>query len=105
MNTESTLLSDLALGQLDENQPDAFTPIPAGFIADEWINGEVMDPELYALPIGGGEDNPDWWIPSQRIFQAYGSSTYEENFWMLEWYLNFLKNRVSPTVFIILGTS
>jgi hypothetical protein len=54
-----------------------------------------MDPEIYALPIGGDEENPDCWVPSQRVFMAYGSITYEENFYMLEWYLNFIKNRVS----------
>ncbi|KAL3483771.1 hypothetical protein BJX62DRAFT_244589 [Aspergillus germanicus] len=55
-----------------------------------------MDTSIYALPVGGTENERSSEIPSQRIYQAYGSVSYDINFWMLEWYLNFLKNRVNP---------
>lgn len=95
MNTEGRFLSDITYGRLDYNQLNAFTPVPAGFVSDAWMNGPNIDPAIWGRPIGGGQGlvNVDW--PSVRIFEAYGSVRNQDNFFILDAYLNFLKNRVS----------
>lgn len=95
LNTEGRFLSDLTYGRLDENTLNAFTPVPAGFVADGWMNGPNINPAVWGRPIGAGlrrlrNENQ----PSYRIFEAYGSVRNQDNFFILEAYLNFLKNRV-----------
>ena len=95
MNTEGRFLSDITYGRLDDNRLNAFTPVPAGFVSDAWMNGPNINTAIWGMPIGGGEglDNTNW--PSVRIFEAYGSVRNQDNFFILDAYLNFLKNRVS----------
>jgi hypothetical protein len=99
MCTESRFLSDITYGRLDENTLNAFTPIPAGFVTEAWINGETVDIEFGARPIGGLRTS----VPSQRIFEAYGCTRNEDCFFLLDPYLNFLKHRVSSPRTTVLG--
>ncbi|KAL4909586.1 hypothetical protein BDW74DRAFT_174788 [Aspergillus multicolor] len=96
LNTESRFLSDIAHGRLDDNTPNAYTPIPAAFLAAAWLNGQVINTTTYGLPVGyraNDRTNLQLWIPSVRIYEAYGSRRNTANFFLLDAYLNFLKNR------------
>ncbi|KAJ5999011.1 hypothetical protein N7451_006821 [Penicillium sp. IBT 35674x] len=95
MNTEGRFLSDITYGRLDETQLNAYTPVPAGFVSEAWINGPNINPAIWGPPIGGGQNLANVWWPSVRIFEAYGSLRNQDNFFILDAYLNFLKNRVS----------
>ncbi|KAJ5151461.1 uncharacterized protein N7482_010713 [Penicillium canariense] len=94
MNTEGRFLSDITYGRLDETSINAYTPVPAGFVSDAWINGPNINPATWGPPIGGGQSLTNSWWPSVRIFEAYGSLRNQDNFFILDAYLNFLKNRV-----------
>lgn len=96
LNTEPRFLSDIAHGRLDDDTPNTYDPIPAGFLADGWLNARVIDPVTWGLPVGGAEDdstNRELEIPSVRIYEAYGSRRNIDNFFLLDAYLNFHKNR------------
>ncbi|KAL6234519.1 hypothetical protein BDW75DRAFT_241025 [Aspergillus navahoensis] len=96
LNTEPRFLSDIAHGRLDDNTPNAYDPIPAGFLADGWLNAPVIDTSTWGLPVGGHPTDPEnreLEIPSVRIYEAYGSRRNIDNFFLLDAYLNFLKNR------------
>lgn len=86
-------------GRLDENIVTAFTPVPAGFVADAWMNGETVNYRVWGRPIGGLRTS----VPSQRIFEAYGSTRNEDCFFLLDPYLNLLKHRVSYSHAIVFG--
>ncbi|KAL6229266.1 hypothetical protein BDW75DRAFT_245886 [Aspergillus navahoensis] len=96
LNTEPRFLSDIAHGRLDDNTPNAYPPIPAGFLADGWLNAEVINTRTWGYPVGGHRTDPnnrELEIPSVRIYEAYGSRRNTDNFFLLDAYLNFLKNR------------
>lgn len=94
MNTEGRFLSDLTYGRLDESTLNAFTPVPAGFVSDAWVNGATVDWMAWGRPIGGRTTS----VPSERIFEAYGSLRNEDCFFLLDAYLNFLKTRVQCNI-------
>lgn len=91
LNTEGRFLSDITYGRLDSNNLNAFPPVPAGFVAHPWINGQTVPSGQWGPPIGGRDTD----VPSQRVFEAYGSGDNQDNFFLLDAYLNFLKTRVS----------
>ncbi|GIJ91456.1 hypothetical protein Asppvi_010422 [Aspergillus pseudoviridinutans] len=88
--TEGLFLSDISYGRLDGNTPNAFTPVPAGFVADAWMNRPNVNAAIWGPPIGGRDTS----TPSERIFEAYGSTDNVDCFFLLDHYLNFMKHRV-----------
>ncbi|KAL5040974.1 hypothetical protein BDW71DRAFT_212574 [Aspergillus fruticulosus] len=96
LNTKPRFLSDIAHGRLNNNIPNAYPPIPAGFLADGWLNAEAINTRTWGYPVSGHRTDPnnrELEIPSVRINEAYGSRRNTDNFFLLDAYLNFLKNR------------